>query len=335
MSTFDFLHDGQANLDIFNLNVRGMATGVQGIQGPQGSQGNAGAAGAQGAQGSAGTGTQGAQGQQGSQGNQGVAGSQGAQGSSGSSSLPVLTVQSDYSISSSNVVTGKFPIGIPIPWTSTVRSFGLIDSAPFYTVPAATNAVVLSLSVYNAGSTNTVALLVEVPGGDEYVFVPTTSIAANDTLYVPTNIVLGAGSSLVGSEGGAGTITTALSVIQFPTQSNLSTIMFGSAGDPLVSGNNTIYTNSGSTTQYGINESPGSPLGTPFTISAPGLLIVNDTAVTTTYTTYVTSNVISQVVLAQNESSYVALPVLKPGDSVVLNCSAADAGFVFLTLCGF
>jgi collagen triple helix repeat protein len=74
MSVSDFLTDGQQSIDIFNLNVRGTATGVQGIQGPQG------ASGPQGAQGSSGSGATGPQGPQGASGSTGPSGAQGLQG---------------------------------------------------------------------------------------------------------------------------------------------------------------------------------------------------------------------------------------------------------------
>lgn len=357
--------NGKTSIDIYNLNVRGTATGVQGTQGaegaqgpqgaqgssggpqgPQGSQGSQGATGASGSQGPQGdegaTGPNGAQGAQGSQGASGAQGPQGNQGPQGAgTAIPSITVQSDLSVASTGAITEKFPIGVPLPYTDTVRVFGLINTSNIYTVPAGKNALLLGLSTFNPMSSNTYSYFLDFPSaGDDLQIVPITTIASAQTVYNTVNVLMQPGYSLIGDEGSGGTITAAVSVIEFPIQTNLFTVNFGGVANPLVMGANTLFTNPASLTYYGINQGGGGQSGSPFTITTPNVLVVNASGGSATYNFSITSSASGTLttnilVLADQTSSFVSLPLIIPGDTLSVNCSVADPGFIYLTLCGF
>jgi hypothetical protein len=251
--------------------------------------------------------------------------------------------QSDLSVNDAGVVSQKFPVGVPFPYIDTVRAFGLVNGTRLYTVPAGRNAVVMSLSAYNSsGSNNSITYVYQKAPGDYSLALnaPPFSINSTATLYSTFNMIMAPGDGLLGLESIGGTITAALSVIEFTPVPNLMMVSFGDPSNPLVSGNNTIFTNSTGLTFYGINQNPGGTQGTPFTISAPGLLIVNDTGEPIYYQTSVTSTVSGNVVinntpLSPNSSVYVNLPVIAPTDVVIVNCSTFDAGYIFMSLVGF
>jgi hypothetical protein len=264
--------------------------------------------------------------------------------------LPLITNLSDLSVNALGVTSAKFPVGAPIPWSNTRRIFATANSNVFYTVPTGSNAIVIGILAYNSGSSNTLDFVMNLPtrapyGGYPQQVTAAETIASLETLSFSLPIVLLSGSQLLGVAGFGGTaIALAVSIMEFPSSAPLpvpTTLFFGTPYQPLAAGNNILFTNTGTTTQYGINPNAGSESGSPFSLTTPSINIINDGGATCTYITSITPVatgtpvVFDQATLENGQSATVTLPLMIPGDILTLNCSEADPGDVFVNLCAF
>lgn len=199
-----------------------------------------------------------------------------------------------------------------------------------YTVPSGKKAIYLGTQLYNFNTSSQTINEYLLNNSIYYKLQSTTSVSANSTSALDTNIVLNENESIAFNVTSTGSLNIRMSIIEC---NSLNAKRVGAFNMP--SGDNLIYTVPTNKVAYILSDT--------FDNTAIGrVVMVNQAAVSTTYLLYLTENAsvsninslynVQAFATANRISAQIRSNVLQANDSIIMNVNVSNTGLTYMNI---